>query len=440
VAERVRRYAAEYRSQLLAFIQSYGLRASSPESLRVALNQMSKADASAFNDYLTAVDQHSRLDYNQDLLRSMESAVYDFGPWHNVVGGDSGAPEINKYRAILAQLLNDLGPEGAPGADPQGPRTLETDVSAVGRLVLTEVKGEKGSYAQLAAEWLGSVRLPDYQRYPFIAPFQELTRLGRRDIEGVLSRVWQEEMLPEVRRVATRFPFDDSATEDASPGELTNLFHPQTGRYFDFFRRYFEPLSDFSNGPFRLKPSARGRLSMPPHLFELTNGVAALSARLWDSNGKPTPIPVRIATVPFEHGRNPRLALTLVYLNVGPGSLFNFNQKPTQVTMQLDWTKETNSQVGLQLTDIDTKENIFVEPVRTESSFWSLLRLQQKAQAEPAKYPPGAKLHSWPFKIVREGTDTMQAQFVILDDLWTLFSLGTFVRVKLNAAPTTASR
>lgn len=440
VSERVRRYAAEYRSQVLAFLQSYGLRATSAETLRVALTQMSKSDASAFNDYLAAIDQNTRLDFNQDLLRPMETAVFDFTAWHNIVGGDSGAPEINKYRAILAQLLTDLGPEGAPPAADTQVRTLETDLTPPGRLVLTEVKGEKGSYAQLAAEWLQSVRLPEYQRYPFIAPFQELTRLGRRDIEGVLARAWNDELLPEVRRLSTRFPFEPTANEDVSPGELTNLLHPQTGRYFDVFRRYFEPISDFSNGPFRAKPSTRGKLTPPAHFFELTNGVAALAARLWDSNGKPIPIPVRVATVPFEHGRNPRLALTLVYLNVGPSSLFNFNQKPAQVTMQLDWTKETNSQVGLQLTDIETKENVFVEPIRTESSFWSLLRLEQKATSEAAKYPPGAQLYTWPFKIVREGTDTMQAQFVVLDDLWTLFSLGTFVRVKLNSTPTTASR
>ena len=59
----------------------------------------------------------------------------------------------------------------------------------------------------------------------------------------------------------------------------------------------------------------------------------------------------------------------------------------------------------------------------------------------PTIYPPGAQLYSWPFKIVREGTETMQAQFVILDDLWSLFSLGTFVRMRLNTTATpTASR
>jgi hypothetical protein len=443
VTERVRRYAGEYRSQMLAFVQSYRLQVTSPETLRVALVQMSKPDASAFNDFLTAVDQNTRLEYNHELLRPMETAVFDFTAWHNIVGGDSGAPEINKYRSILSQLLTDLGPEGgaAPPAD-QGARTLETDLSPAGKLVLTEFRGEKGSYGQLASDWLQSVRLPDYQRYAFMAPFSELLRLGRRDIEGVVASAWSNEMLPEVRRIATRFPFDAAAAEDATPGELTALFHPQTGRYFDVFRRYIEPLSSFGNGgAFRLRDSSRVRLGLPPHLFELTNGIAALAARLWDPNGKPVPVPVRVATVPFEHGRNPRLALTLVYLNVGPGSLFNFNQKPAQVTMQLDWTKETNSQVGLQLTNIETKENIFVEPTRTDSSFWSFLRLQLKAHGEPARFPPGAQLYSWPIKVIHEGnTENMQAQVVVLDDLWSLFSLGTFVRVKLNATPTTASR
>lgn len=438
--ERVRRYSAEYRTQLLAFVQSYGLRAASPEMLRVALVQMSKEDASAFNDYLKIVDQNSRLDSTHELLRPMETAAFDFTAWHNIVGGDSGAPEINKYRAILSQLLVDLGPEAGPAVDPQGPRSLETDLSAPGRLVLTEVKGEKGSYAQLAAEWLTSVRLPEYQRPPFTAPFQELTRLGRRDIEGVLSRVWQEEMLPGVRQISTHFPFDPSSIEDVTPTELTGIFHPQTGRYFDIFRRYFEPISEFSNGPFRPKPSLRGRVSTPKFLYDLTNGAASLAARLWDQDGKPIPIPVRIATVPFEHGRDPRTALTLVYINVGAGSLFNFNQMPAQVTMQFDWTKETSSQVGLQLTNLDTKENLFVEPTRAESSFWSLLRLQSKGQSEAARYPTGAHLYSWPFKIPRGDNETMQAQFVVVDDLWTLFSMGTFVRTKLNASPVTASR
>jgi hypothetical protein len=436
VRDRVKRYAAEYRSQSVAFVHSYNLRTPSQEALRVALVQMSKPDASAFNDFLTAIDQNTRLEYNHPLLEPMRDAVSDFAAWHNVVGGETGAPEINKYRAILSQMLADLGPaEGAaPAAETQGPETLEKALTPAGRLVLTEVRGDKGSYAQMVSEWLLSVRLPDYQRHAFLAPSTELTRIGRRDIERVVSTAWENELLPEVRRISGRFPFDQAANEDVTPGELAALFHPLTGRYFDVFRRYFEPLSDFGDGgPFRPKPGVRGRLTLPPHMHELTNAVAALSSRLWDQTGKPVPLGVRVATVPFEHGRSPKLAQTLVYMNAGPASVFNFNQQPAEIPVQLDWTKEYNSQVGLQLTDVETKENVFPEPTAVAGSFWSFLRLLQKGQSGSVKFPPGAQLYTWPIKIGREGVDTMPVQFVVLDDLFSSFSLGPFVRLKIGA-------
>ena len=63
--------------------------------------------------------------------------------------------------------------------------------------------------------------------------------------------------------------------------------------------------------------------------------------------------------MPFEHGPDPRLALTLTYMNAGETPVMNFNQKPTEKTVRFDWTKEQASQVGMQLTDLDTKESAF---------------------------------------------------------------------------------
>lgn len=439
IRSQVRKYAGEYRQQITNFVQGYKLQIVSPEALRVALTQMVTPEKSVFNDYLTIVEQNTQIDIDNPLLDSMRDVNFDFGPWHNIVVGEAGTPDILKYRAIITPLLADLGPaEGAaPAADASGqPMTLEKELTPVGRLVLGEVKGDKASYGQMATSWLQGLRVPDYQRNAFSAPFVALSRLGRIDIERALQRAWEQELLPEVRAVASRFPFNDTAKEDVTPGELTNLFHPQTGRYFDVFRRYFEPISDFGNGgPFRAKPGLRGRLTVPAHLYELTNTVASLSARLWDSTGKPIPLSVRVATVPFEHGPNPRLALTLVYVNTSTASLFNFNQKPTEVAMILDWTKEYTSQVGLQLTDIETKENVFPDPIGTDSSFWSFLRLLKKGEPTSVKYPPGAQLHTWTFKLVREKTETMRAQFVTVEDLWSLFAVGPFVHRYLTQQP-----
>ncbi len=433
VSDRVRRYASDYRGQLVNFVQGFGLRVTSPEALRVALAQMVKPDPSGFNDFLDIPDTHSRLELGHPLLEPMRTVTDEFAAWRGVVKGEGGAAEIVKYRAILGQLLTDLSP--AEGGDASGPETLERMLTPTGRLVLAELRGEKGSYGPLVNEWLLSVRLPDYQRAPFASVTAELHRLGRRDIERSIAVAWDRELVPSLRRLASRFPFDLTASEEVSPAELTEMLHPQSGRLFDVFRRYFEPLSDFGQGgAFRPRAGLRGRLAMPAGLYEVTNAAAAISARLWDSAGKPTPLVVRVATVPFEHGANPRLALTLVYLNVGSASLFNFNQKPAQIAIPVDWTRDTSCQVGLQLTDPETRGNVYVEPIRADNSPWSWLRLLQKGQAAPVRAPVGAQLYTWTFPIAREQLDSLPGQFVVLDDLAGLFALGPYVRSRLGGA------
>jgi hypothetical protein len=76
---------------------------------------------------------------------------------------------------------------------------------------------------------------------------------------------------------------------------------------------------------------------------------------------------------------------------------------------------------------------VFPEPTAVAGSFWSFLRLLQKGQSGSVKFPPGAQLYTWPIKIGREGVDTMPVQFVVLDDLFSSFSLGPFVRLKIGA-------
>jgi hypothetical protein len=443
VREQVRRYATEYRGQLVRFVGSFGLHAGSQEALRVALSQM-VADQSPFNDYLVAVDRNATIDTgNAPLLVPMRDAVADFGPWHAVVDGGGAAPELKKYRAILGTLLADLGPPaGADTGKPTDPttianETLEKALTPAGRVVLANLRGEKGSYAKLVGEWLASVHLPAYQEGAFLAPLLELNAIGKRDIDHVLTRTWERDMLPDVLKIMQRYPFDPDAKDEVTPRELTAVFHPQNGRFFDYFRRYLEPVSDFGDGaPFRQKGSTRGSVNLPPDLYPVVNAAAILSSRFWDPNGKPIPLVVRVQTLPFPHGINPGLALTLIYMNAGDQSVFNFNQQPGTTFLNLDWTKETLSQVGVQLTDLESKENTFPEPVVTQSSFWSFLRLLRKGSATPARQPADAQVYTWNVKIGREGTDTMPIRFVVLDDPWDKLGMGKLLKARVQKGGT----
>ncbi|WP_438022121.1 hypothetical protein [Sorangium sp. So ce233] len=65
-------------------------------------------------------------------------------------------------------------------------------------------------------------------------------------------------------------------------------------------------------------------------MYRIVNAVAVLSARLWDAGGEPRPLAYQLVTTPLAKAPSDRLALTLVRLDAGDGSLFNFNQKPTE--------------------------------------------------------------------------------------------------------------
>lgn len=432
VREHLRRYAAEYRAQLLRFYRSFSLRSESQEALRVVLAQI-VGGQSPLDDFLTAFERNTRLPLEEPMLEPMREAVLEFAPLHAVLNEESGAPELAKYKSILGQLLADLGPAQEPPvaseANPLGNESLEKTLSPAGRLELANLRGDAGSYASLVKQWMDSVGLPEYQRLPFTAPLERLAELGRRDIEQAVSRVWERNMKPDLQRLGSKFPFDPEAQDEAVPKDIISVLHPETGKLFDLFRRYIEPISEVADGsPFRERRTMRGRLSLPAEMYPMLNAAAGLSARLWDSTGKAKPIELKVATVPFEHGPNPRSALTLVYLNAGEASVFNFNQKPGIITVKLDWTREHSSQVGIQLTSLDSKENQFPEPIVVEGSFWSLLRLLKKAEALPVKQPANAMLYSWAIRHRREGSEKTNARFVLLGDPWEALGRGKLFR------------
>jgi len=178
-------------------------------------------------------------------------------------------------------------------------------------------------------------------------------------------------------------------------------------------------------------------MSLPEGLFPAVNAAANLSARLWDAVGNPVPIELKIATVRFERAARPKLegdadrklALTLMFLNLGDGSVFNFNQQPSLVTVGFDWTKDLRCQVGIQLTDAVTKENVFPPPIVSGGTYWSFYHLLLRAQVSSVKSPPVAQLYTWDvWHQPDSGAGEMiPVRFVTVNDPWEPFAgIGRF--------------
>ncbi len=170
-------------------------------------------------------------------------------------------------------------------------------------------------------------------------------------------------------------------------------------------------------------------MPLPPHLFATVNAASALSSQLWDPAGNPKPIELQIATLRFDKDAHLRpdlegkVALTLMYMNVGDSSVFNFNQKPSKVTLGFDWTKDLRSQVGVQLTDLSTKENTFPGPVVSNGQYWSFYHLLRLASQSLVKAPTTARLYTWliHYNTDNATNDVVPVRFATVADPWEPF-------------------
>lgn len=432
VKRNVRSYAIEYKRQLRSFYDSFSLATPSAESLRVAVSQMA-VDDSPYAAFLHVVHRQVDVDTTGDLLVGMQQELREYAGLRQLFDHAGAEGEVGKYRAILAQLLQDLGKPGEnAGPDEQDTavdasrETLDRALTQAGRTALVSVRGDKGSYAQMIREWHASLGLSPVLIAPFLAPIFELERIGLRDAQRVLGRAWDEQIAPDVLRISHKFPFDThDYAEDVTPQELDSLFNPSTGRLPSFVHRYLTPLADpRAQAHYRMRDVFKDRIELPERMLATIAAAETLSAQMYDGKGRASPLSLQVATVPFEHGNDPRFGLTLMYLSVGDASIQNFNQRPGLTTLRVDWTREQISQVGIQLMNLDTQEKLFPEPLATPSSPWSVLHLLVVAKVSPVKKPENAQLYTWQVRHQPEGGRTTAVRFIVLGNPFAPFALG----------------
>lgn len=434
------RYARAYSSAIIRYYKAFDVQARSASALQVLIRQM-LAERSPFSDFLSVITQNTQLRYSGEnpYYRPFEESLADFAGWYKLVTIDENgtAPEIDKYTAILQQIDEALtGPvidalEGAPQPAEEGTEgvtaaRLNEVLSPAGRMALAIIKGNPGNHRRQVQDWLDSVRLKGFMRKPFLAPIRELRQIGVRDIEQVISNVWSHRLLVSISDILNRFPFDPTSPVDVTPEMLEAGLHPEKGKFFQYYREYIEPLSATKNGVVR---GARN-LVVPNELYSTINAASRLSRALWKPDGTPQPYKLKVFPVAFNHSKDIRNVLTLVYLSTGSTSLFNFNQKQFGKALEIDWTRPQVSQIGVQLTNAITSSKTYPNAVVTRDSYWSFLRLLELGSATPPFW-------SWSFNTGGENGMTT-VQFKLAQDPWALFRLRP-EREKLPTAVKTAS-
>ena len=298
-------------------------------------------------------------------------------------------------------------------------------------MALRILRGDK-SYLALVAQWLESVKLPPSQQGPFLAPVEQVLLSGRKEgIQRILDTEWCEHMLPDAQRVVSRFPFNQDSGDDTTPQELGEVLNPQTGTFFDMFRRYFEP---------RLGVPREGRLPRAPvgardvadparRLYGRERRRRSFRTPLGRERRARSPYPCAWPRFPFEPRHQPARGAHATCTSTSaklPSS--TSTRSRASARSRSTGAREPNSQVGIQLTDLDSKENSFPEPIAVQGSHWSFLRLLKRGESAPVKEPANATLYTWAIPHRLGGPETTNARFVVTGDPWAAFSLGKVVR------------
>jgi hypothetical protein len=463
----VSKYATLYHAEAMHFLRSYGLRTTSAEGLRVVLGQIS-AESSTFDDFLQALDENTHLgddeggapaskaaatknakpddkakaagppgkdahvteaggDQVELLLEPIYSALSDFETWHAAVGGAKGTAELGKYKEVVKQLLTDLTSAAEPADKGKGAELslLEKELTPVGRVTLRALESEgEDPYRALVKEWVRGAGLTPEQSAPFLAPFDELAKLGESDVEAAVARAWSRELLPAIAAIGAKFPFDRDAELTATPDEVAELFHPLDGKFFTLYRGYVQPLSVPPDGKkLRELPAVRERIHLPAELYAVANTASTLAARLWDDKGAPRALEFRVRPIPFERGQSARFAPTMIHLQAGEHSVFNFNQAPAPASLALDWSADESAMVSVQVTDVETNENAFPPALAASGPFWRFLRLLRAGKVTRVRTPLAGELYEWDLRLRELSRERVRARLLVLGDPWAGFSM-----------------
>jgi type VI protein secretion system component VasK len=303
---------------------------------------------------------------------------------------------------------------------------------------------------------------------PFLLPVIELYKVGTNDLQrGFEGNRCEFAREPGIEALSRRFPFADPvvvaakakeqgleipSVDDATPQDLASLFHPANGRMADFFRANVDPFATTKTAKYldadecyvsESMPQAwlkrRCDVKIPRDLVAMRDDVTFLASMLWDTAGNPTTLPFSLEPLPVVKNAESNEAATLLYANISDASIYFFNQQPTRSTIGFDWTKKSVSQVGIQLTDLTSRVNLYPEPVVAQGD-WSALRLLQAANEPREKKGPGRDQtfvkYSWDIRHSQEDDISSKASFKVYGDPWKLRTVGQSVleRMRRQAA------
>lgn len=399
------RYALGYSNELRAYYGGYVYKPASAAALEYDLAELA-SPSSWLATFLNTVASQTNLDLKgtAPYLNGLTTKLEPFKPVAEIAG------KLDKYTGVVSKML----PPPLPPSDK--PPVLADLLSPEGKVALDILRNEKDNALAAVTPPLDSAGLTPDLRGPFLGPVTAAYNFGRDNLKQVIEQRWKQEILGPCAPVLARYPFNRAAEQEASISDLEACFTPIKGRFWDGFNRLIAPICDLREGSWYARPAPSGLDSppLPAGLLKTVNGLAQMSARLWDKDGKPQPLSIGAQAQPLPPPQPGDAAVTLSQLHTGETSVFGFNQTPAPQTLDLLWWSQGTSSIDIQLLARDSGKKQY-QTLPAPDSAWSFYRLLDRAASISKQLEV-----TWNVPIDDAGR-TLKIRFVLTSDPWAPF-------------------
>ena len=437
----VEAYARSYAEAYQKYFMQFDIQADSSGALEYILRQMT-LPSSQFVNILQSVKENTYVDpagnrYLQPLVLNL--APFEF--FQRLMTEKKGTfPELDKYRALLEQMQNQLTQMQPVDAEDISTSTLASRLSPLGRISLAIHRDEAGSYLNLVQNWISSVGISPQWGDVFMAPVWQAYSLGILNMEVVIAKIWRNLYRRDIAPLYRSFPFDSSATQNLSVADLTAATH-RDGHFLKNFSSLIAPVLTHDKEHWAERPSKVTRLQLPENLLTTVNAVIQLSELLWDQHGEAQPLEFMVRAQPLSSASKDKPIAILSYLNAGSAPVFSFNQQPSWKRFVVHWQKEFEALVGVEFALKGEDERIQGK-VTVPKMLWSFFHLLKRAKVTEV-IPEGSSSESyhslsWKVEVIEKpkkssivspvpsfkfGKVTQEVRFDVKGDPWSIFLL-----------------
>lgn len=197
--------------------------------------------------------------------------------------------------------------------------------------------------------------------------------MGLNDLKQAIELVWSMKFQSKIDSIFSKFPFNPNGIGVVTFEEINHMLNPQ-GEFYRTISDVMNTCSKKIDGVWH--PLDPQNMQLNENIYTQLNQLQALTNLLWDKEGNLQPIGLHIKPVPFVHAPQENPIIVLSYLIVGDQCIRNLNQTPSWQTISIEWWKEGNCSLGVELMNKYTNSRSYksIQKMNSPWSFFELLK------------------------------------------------------------------